>query len=282
IRPDLNTSPVTLISDVRCSTSDTIAWGSMARSLRASTMACWSSTWVRPLARIAPPYGIEMLPLTSTAWVGMLIKLPGRTLASAGMKSPPELASKIVTPTRSPIPKRRSLGRLRSGNSPTSLGAALAKISATLGVIRTKAYGIFLGSCCPAHTSQLAGPVAGIKAQPPTARCDIRSAKLNRIPRPRTVALPPTEPWHLCKQLCPIHEALIWNPLEMACFIRVLLARHTDGPGDDGRATPPMIENTPIKRLRPTPPPAGKRANHVKLVLAGMMAVGTLMSTGSV
>src|SRR5215813_2545339 len=121
----------------------------------------------------------------------MVIKLPGRTLASAGMKSPPELASKIVTPRRSPLPKRRSLGRLRSGNSPTSLGAALAKMSATLGVIRTKAYGIFFGSCCPAHTSQLAGPVAGIKAQPPTARCDIRSAKLNRIPTPRTVAPSP-------------------------------------------------------------------------------------------
>src|SRR5215831_17712078 len=166
----------------------------------------------------------------------MLIKLPGRTLASAGMKSPPELASKIVTPRRSPIPKRRSLGRLRSGNSPTSLGAALAKMSATLGVIRTKAYGIFLGSCCPAHTSQLAGPVAGIKAQPPTARCDIRSAKLNRIPRPRTVALPPNGTLTLM-------QAIMSDPrgscLQSSCFIRVLLARHIDGPGDGGRATPP-------------------------------------------
>src|SRR5262249_24271417 len=121
----------------------------------------------------------------------MVIKLPGRTLASAGMKSPPELASKIVTPTTSPLPKRISLGRLRSGNSPTSLGNALPKTLATLGVIRTKAYGIFLGSCCPAHTSQLSGPATGIKAQPPTARCDTRSVILKRMPTPRTVALPP-------------------------------------------------------------------------------------------
>ena len=194
IRPARNTSPSTLISDVRCSTTDTIACGSMARFLRASTMASWSSTWVRPRARIAPPYGIEMLPLTSTAWVGMVIKLPGRTLASAGMKSPPELASKIVTPRRSPIPKTRSFGRLRSGNSPTSRGAALPRTSATLGVMRTKAYGIFLGSCCPAQTSQLSGPLAGIKAQPLTARCDPRSVIFKRIPTPRTVALPPTKP----------------------------------------------------------------------------------------
>src|SRR6516165_2906248 len=175
----------------------------------------------------------------------MVIKLPGRTLASAGMKSPPELASKIVTPRTSPLPKRISLGRRRSGNSPTSLGNALPKTLATLGVIRTKAYGIFLGSCCPAHTSQLSGPFTGITAQPPTARCDTRSVILKRMPTPRTVALPPTEPLHPCKQLCPIHEALIWNPLEMACFLRVLLARHIDGPDDDGRATPPHDREYP-------------------------------------
>src|SRR6266496_6053508 len=121
----------------------------------------------------------------------MVIKLPGRTPASAGMNSPPELASKIVTPTTSPSPKRISFGRLRSGNSPTSRGDALANTLATLGVIRTKAYGTFLGSCCPAHTSQLSGPLAGIKAHPPAARCDTRSVKLNRKPTQRTVAPSP-------------------------------------------------------------------------------------------
>ena len=97
------------------------------------------------------------------------MKLPGRTLPSAGMNNPPELASKIVTLRMSPMPNRMSLGRLRSGKSVTSRGAALARTVATLGVIRTKAYGMFLGSCCPAQTSQLDGPFAGIKAQPPTA-----------------------------------------------------------------------------------------------------------------
>ena len=39
----------------------------------------------------------------------MVIKLPGRTPASAGMNSPPELASKIVTVTMSPMPKTNIL-----------------------------------------------------------------------------------------------------------------------------------------------------------------------------
>ena len=40
-----------------------------------------------------------MLPLVSTAWFGSAIKLPGRTLASAGMKRPPAAASKTLTAT---------------------------------------------------------------------------------------------------------------------------------------------------------------------------------------
>ena len=122
-----------------------------------------------------------------------MTKLPGRTPASAGMNSPPELASKIVTLTMSPMPKRMSFGRLRSGNSAMSRGTAFPKMLATLDVIRTKAYGTLLGSCCPAHTSQLSGPLAGINAQPPAATSEPKSAKLNRMPRPRTVALPPTQ-----------------------------------------------------------------------------------------
>ena len=74
----------------------------------------------------------------------------------------------------------------------------------------------------------------------------------------------------------------MWNPLEMAPFIgRVLLARHIDGPGDDGRATPLHDREYPKSSGR-VPLPGGRRANHVKLVLAGMMAVGPLMSAGSV
>src|SRR5262249_42539727 len=115
--------------------------------------------------------------------------IPGRTPASAGMNSPPEAASKIVTLTMSPSPKRISVGRLRSGNSPTSRGTALRKTSATLGVTRTNAYGRFLGSCCPAHTSQLWGPLTGITAQPPSAT----NRKLNRMPRPRTILPYPRE-----------------------------------------------------------------------------------------
>src|SRR5262245_14006645 len=123
----------------------------------------------------------------------MVMKLPGRTLPSAGMNNPPELASKIVTLRTSPMPNRISLGRLRSGKSLISLGAALASTLATLGVTRTKAYGTFLGSCCPAQTSQLEAPLVGIRAHPPTARWDARSAKLKRIPTPRTAAPSPTE-----------------------------------------------------------------------------------------
>jgi len=44
--------------------------------------------------------------------------------------------------------------------------------------------------------------------------------------------------------------------------------------------TTPWLRIPQVKRSRPTP--AGRRANHVKLVLAGMMAVGTLMSAGPV
>src|SRR5262245_13457396 len=50
---------------------------------------------------------------------------------------------------------------------------------------------MLLGSCCPAHTSQLAGPLAGIKAHPPAATSEPKSGKLNRMPRPRT-DFPPT------------------------------------------------------------------------------------------
>jgi hypothetical protein len=58
----------------------------------------------------------------------------------------------------------------------------------------------------------------------------------------------------------------------LVCGGRVLPARHIDGPGDDGRATPLHDREYPKSSGR-GPPPAGRRANHVKLVLAGVMAV---------
>jgi hypothetical protein len=45
----------------------------------------------------------------------------------------------------------------------------------------------------------------------------------------------------------------------MASFIgRVLLARHIDGPGDDGRQHHPMIENTPKQAVEAHPPREGE------------------------
>src|SRR6516165_5134320 len=188
----------------------------------------------------------------------MVIKLPGRTLASAGMKSPPELASKIVTPRTSPLPKRISLGRRRSGNSPTSLGNALPKTLATLGVIRTKAYGIFLGSCCPAHTSQLSGPLTGITAQPPTARWDSRSVILKRMPTPRTVALPPRNLGINASNYVRSTRLLFGILWKWRLLGRVLLARHTDGPGDDVRATPLHYREYPNQALEAHSPREGE------------------------
>ncbi len=102
----------------------------------------------------------------------------------------------------------------------TSLGAALAKTVATLGVIRTKAYGMFLGSCCPAQTSQLAGPLAGIKAQPPTATSELKSEKLNRMRRTaHGCPFPKRHGTTLAQPITAINEALVpVDSLEMACF----------------------------------------------------------------
>src|SRR5207253_5221560 len=160
----------------------------------------------------------------------MVTKLPGRTPASAGTNSPPELASKIVTLRMSPMPKRRSFGRLRSGNSPTSRGTAFAKTLATLGVIRTKAYGTLFGSCCPAHTSQLAGPLAGINAQPPAPASELKSIKPNTMPRQRTVALPPTDTTPSAKDHARSMRRLVDDPSHMWSFSR--LCYHSATPRD--------------------------------------------------
>src|SRR5262249_10950367 len=72
----------------------------------------------------------DMLPFTSTAWLGRVMKFPGRTPASAGMNSPPELASKMVTLRISPMPIRRVRGR-PPFVKPVSRGMALANTSVT-------------------------------------------------------------------------------------------------------------------------------------------------------
>ena len=109
-------------------------------------------------------------------------------------------------------------GRLRSGNSPTSRGTAFAKTLATLGVIRTKAYGTLFGSCCPAHTSQLAGPLAGINAQPPAPASELKSIKPNTMPRQRTVALPPTDTTPSAKDHARSMRRLVDDPSQMWSF----------------------------------------------------------------
>jgi hypothetical protein len=57
----------------------------------------------------------------------------------------------------------------------------------------------------------------------------------------------------------------------------VLLVRYIDGPGDEGRATPLHDPKNYLGRDLPR----GKASQSVKLVLAGIMAVGTPMSAGS-
>src|SRR5215813_12604212 len=110
----------------------------------------------------------------------MVMKLPGRTLASAGMNSPPEDASKIVTLRMSPTPKRRSLGRLRSMND-ASLGAAFPRTAVIRGVTGTSAYERTLGSrwpCC-CQMSIVPGPLMGKNPQPPSSKViGIRLARM--------------------------------------------------------------------------------------------------------
>jgi hypothetical protein len=75
-----------------------------------------------------------MLPLLSTFWFGSVMKLPGRTPASIGMKRPPAEASKMVTLTTSPTPNRISLGPGRDEKTRANLGRLAAKTSSFSGV----------------------------------------------------------------------------------------------------------------------------------------------------
>src|SRR3954447_19855872 len=104
-----------------------------------------------------------MLPFSSTAWVGMVTKLPARTPASAGINKPPAADSKIVTLTESPIPKRNDLGGVLAAKAVESLGVYCPRIRTTSGFRFTSAYGKLATSppTCPVRTSKLCGPLVG-------------------------------------------------------------------------------------------------------------------------
>src|SRR5258708_35338400 len=86
---------------------------------------------------------------------------------SIGKKRPPERASKSVTPTRSPTPKRTSFGPRRSSNEPAILGALAFRPEITLGFNLTSAYGRSCESDFAAEQSQLSGPDQGNTQQEP-------------------------------------------------------------------------------------------------------------------
>ena len=75
------------------------------------------------------------------------------------------------------MPNRMSLGRLRSGNSVTSLRRRLGQDGRDLGRDSDKGiWNDFWGRVAPPRHPSLTGPLAGIKAQPPTAAA--KSGKL--------------------------------------------------------------------------------------------------------
>src|SRR4051794_13733317 len=109
-----------------------------------------------------------MLPFSSTAWVGMVTKLPERTPASAGINRPPAADSKIVTLTESPIPKRNVLGGVLAAKAVESLGVYRPRMRTTSGFKFTSAYGRLATSppTCPVRTSKLWGPLVGRMEHP--------------------------------------------------------------------------------------------------------------------
>ena len=111
----------------------------MARFFSALTISVWTSPGVRPWARTAPAYGTVMLPALSTFWFGKVMKLPGRTPASNGMKRPPAAASKMVTLTTSPMPNRISGACGRCGKTVASRGVLCARTSRMSGLSLTSA-----------------------------------------------------------------------------------------------------------------------------------------------
>src|SRR4051812_24291710 len=146
-----------------------------------------------------------MFPCSSTAWVGMVTKLPDRTPASAGINSPPAADSKIVTLTESPTPKRNAFGGFLAAKAVESLGVYRPRMRTTSGFKFTSAYGRLATSppACPVRTSKLWGPLVGRMEHP--AKGNARSAN-------ESLAQPGAEPnrgppqifqigglrWHCC------------------------------------------------------------------------------------
>src|SRR6187455_103575 len=107
----------------------------------------------------------------------MVTKLPARTPVS-DVKSPPAAASKIVTLTISPTPKRNAFGGVLLAKAFDSLGVYSPKIFTTEGATSTEAYGRLTGtppSDC-FSTSTPCGPLAGTVEHPLT-----RSAKRTEV-----------------------------------------------------------------------------------------------------
>src|ERR1700676_162986 len=114
------------------------------------------------------------------------------------MKRPPAAASKIVTLTISPIPKWKARGGRRSVKEFENLGSYRARVSTTAGVRLTNACGRLAArpgtaSVLADITSVLAGPLAGIREQPPRRKAD---ATMMLLPKYRTRLLPLALPIH--------------------------------------------------------------------------------------
>src|SRR5580693_5476310 len=104
------------------------------------------------------------------------------------MKRPPAAASKIVTLTTSPTPKRMPVGGRRSVKVPASpLGSNCVSAETVAGVSLTKEYGM-VEELSDLISSGL-GPAVGIMAHPPAReaapnRQTYNTTCGNRIPQP--------------------------------------------------------------------------------------------------
>jgi len=130
--------------------------------------------------------------------------------------SPPEVASNVTLAMSPKTCYRGRPGAYRASESATSQCEPFAIVATPVVDPDEGVWNIF-GVVLAAHTSQLGGPLAGIKAHPPTARCDIRSVKLSRTPRPRTVA-PPRGTLMFNASNYGRSTSLIWNRLEVASY----------------------------------------------------------------
>src|SRR3954447_2321261 len=146
-----------------------------------------------------------MLPFSSTAWVGMVTKLPDRTPASAGINRPPAADSKIVTLTESPIPKRNVLGGVLAAKAVESLGVYRPSMRTTSGFNFTSAYGSLATSraACPVRTSKLWGPLVGRIEHPANGNARSANESFAQVPAEPNRGLPQIFQirglrWHCC------------------------------------------------------------------------------------